>query len=169
MTIDPTRIRAISCTAVIVVLFLTGCGPGSSPSATPSSLPSASAAAEPDVTLTNSGCSAAPADPPPGEKAIEILNSSSSLASFELLRVSSFEDFDQYLVDSREAFAAGSPLPGGLPFIEEELGAEFAEPGATAYLTSDLTAGTYAVLCVVRDDDENIVAAYAVGPYTVSE
>jgi hypothetical protein len=156
-----------------LVAILAACsGTAASPSAPPPASRSASpseAALTPEVTLTDTGCTSAPADLPPGTARFTIRNDSSSLANFELLRISgTFEEFrDQFLPD--ESDAAGETPPGELANVEEEIRRLLVEPGATGTLVGGVASGLHAVVCVVLDEHEDIVIAYPVGPYTVTE
>jgi hypothetical protein len=170
--------------AACLVVILAACGataspsvlpsasPPASPSESPSVRPSVSSAASPagpEVTLTDAGCTSTPSDLPPGTARFTIRNDSSSLANFELLRISgTFEEFrDQFLPD--ESDAAGETPPGELANVEEEIRRLLVEPGATGTLVGGVASGLHAVVCVVLDEHEDIVIAYPVGPYTVTE
>ena len=123
-----------------------------------------------DVTLWAGGCVArAAGDLVPGSARLTLLNSAGTPANFELLRISSFNMFDQFLAEARRRIAAGEPPPEELPLVEEELDRERLEPGRSGELTGSLTAGVYAVVCVVLTESDDIVTVYGVGPYRVPE
>ena len=146
-------------------LAQTSTGPGTvSPSPTDTASP-----ATHGITLTDSGCTPDSAgDVPSGTTSFDVRNDSSTgPANFELVRLSgTFDDAEQFMADVR---AGVIPPPGELPFIAEEADRTLVEPGEAGELAAALTAGAYAVVCVALDEDEDIITAYVVGPYTVDE
>jgi hypothetical protein len=151
-------------------MVLTGCGPTAAPSPSPSpSVPATPVAAAVEVTLTDAGCEAtSTGEMASGPASITVRNErSSGPANFELLRlVGTFEEADQFLADVR---AGVEPAPGELPFIDEEADRTYVDRTAVGALEADLTAGTHAVLCVALDEGDDIITAFIVGPYEVSE
>ena len=119
------------------------------------------------MTLTDDGCSGDSAAIPT-MASINVQNETSTgPANFELVRLEgTFEEADEFLTDVREGV---EPAPGELPFIAEEADRALVEPGETGELAAEVTTGTYAVVCVALDEDEDIITAYVVGPYAVAE
>jgi hypothetical protein len=145
---------------------------GSGGSAAPSESPSAAATGPPpapQVTLTDDGCSADSVGAiPGGMTGITVHNDSSTgPANFELVRlVGTFEEAAQFMADVR---AGVEPPPGELPFIAEEADRTLVDRGETGELEADLAAATYAVVCVALDENDDIITAYVVGPFTGGE
>lgn len=166
-----------SCLCLLAVLAAcsgTGHSPSlmASPSASISPLPSSSISDSPpgpEVTLTDAGCTSTPSDLAPGTARFTIRNDSSNLANFELLRISgTFEEFrDQFFPD--ESDPAGETPAGELANVEEEIRRLLVESGATGTLVGGVAPGLHAVVCVVLDEHEDIVTAYPVGPFTVTD
>lgn len=177
MVIGASRMRGWACACLVALLAACGGGDATtslSPSASPSAPASLSASpAGRHVTLTDEECTSTPPVPLPlsaGLTQLTLLNDSSRPGVFELLRIgSTFEEFDQFLVDARARIDAGEPPPGELPNIDEEVARTRLEPGGVGVVAGHLNVGTYAVICVVVTEDDDIVTVYAVGPYTVTE
>jgi hypothetical protein len=151
---------------VSAVVFVSGCGGSAVQSASPSvqvtQLPAPQL-----VALTDDGCSSNPAGiVPPGVVTITVQNGTSTgPANFELVRLAgTFEEADQFLADVRSGLE--SP-PGELFFIAEEADRSLVDIGAAGELVAELRAGTYAVVCVPLDENEDIITAFVVGPYSV--
>ena len=154
--------------AVLTFFLITGCG-GGAVSSDSNSLGQTASPLSPHVTLTDSDCKSDSAgEVRTGTTSFTVGNEASTgPANFELVRLAgTFEEADQFLTDVRAGLE--SP-PGELPFITEEADRAFVDPGGTGELSGDLIVGAYAIVCVRLDENEDIINAYVVGPYTVSQ
>jgi hypothetical protein len=80
-----------------------------------------------------------------------------------------FEEAAAFMDEARRAVEAGEPGPGELPFIAAQAGRQRLEAGESGEVGGTVSAGTYAVICVVLDEDDQIVGSHLVGPSTVED
>ena len=80
----------------------------------------------------------------------------------------SFDELNAYLRGTLEG-PEPSPGAGGLPFVEEELSREVVVSGAESMQTDELSPGLFGMLCIVLDEQEDIVTVYLTGPFTVAD
>ena len=165
-----------SIAALMAVLVLAGCaGEQASPTSTlaVSSTPSVTPTPRPlFVQLTDESCVTTPAsleDLTAGATSWTLRNRVTTLASFQLLHVED-DSFDELRDFFGGRLGAAPDQPGdGLPFVIEELERVIVESGDAGMLTDNVGPGVHGVLCIVLDEQEDIVKVYLTGPFTVSE
>jgi hypothetical protein len=124
------------------------------------------------ATLISTGCAANWPGPieAGGMTTFEVRNHTSSLASFQLLRLhGSYDEFTRAFADIQQRNAAGEDLD-----VDAEL-ADVIEPGQriqvevseSGEIVTEATPGDYAMWCISLDEHEDIVTAWTAGPFTV--
>ena len=150
--------------AICLLVALTACtGTGASPTTTAAGGPSTTVAADPSTTfstgtssspvvLTDAGCTTSAIDPLSlGIFAVRVRNDSSSTANFELLHLEvTYDEFASFYAEAHQKLQAGGrsgASAAGAPQDTTLQQVMYLEPGSSAALREELTAGTYAVLC----------------------
>jgi hypothetical protein len=124
------------------------------------------------TTLTSGGCTVEAPGPieAGGWTTFEVRNNTSSLASFQLLRMhGTYDEFTRAFADIQQRNTAGEDLD-----VEAELADLIdhgqriqVEAGESGEIVTELTPGDYAMWCISLDEHEDIVTAWTAGPYTV--
>ncbi len=167
----PRRIDvARLCLGTLLALGMVGCA------STTTSSSSAAAQLGPSITLTNGGCTYAGSTSLTAEDAgiaIPVTNDSDFIAVVTLLRVgSAFDtvaaDVDEY----NDAESVGEPFELTLePGVTAETEVRV-DPAGVGELASDVSADTYAVMCLGAPSDnesEGLDEAFLFGPLDITE